>query len=63
MNRKDFENLEAGTLVTALFTASMNSYEPGLLKVIRTEGDDVLVEANSKHRWLKYQVLKLVKRK
>jgi hypothetical protein len=74
MNRKDFENLEAGTLVTA----SMNSYEPGLLEVIRTEGNDVLVErfdgldlriptdpynrkflVNSKQRWFKYQALKI----
>jgi len=74
MNRKDFENLQEGTLVTA----GMNSYESGLLKVIRTEGNDVLVERfdgldlripidpynrkvleNSKQRWFKYQSLKI----
>jgi hypothetical protein len=74
MNRKDFENLQPGTLVTA----GMNSYEPGLLEVIRTKGNDVLVERydgldlriptdpynksfleNSKQRWFKYHCLKI----
>ncbi len=74
MNRKDFENLEVGTLVTA----AMNSQQPGLLEVVRTKENDVLVQRydgldmrvpvdplnkkaleNSKQRWFKYHALKI----